>query len=385
MRRAKLSVLVAVAAFTLIGAVRSQEVGPLAIAKQGYFFVGGKYVETTYGQVTIGQAYVEYQIPQNRTQPLPLVLIAGGGMSGANFSGTPDGRDGWVQYFLARGYAVYVIDQVGRGRAAYVTPVYGPPRLFDAKYLEEYFIAPERYNLWPQAHLHTQWPGSGTVGDPIFDQLEAQRLPDMGDLVQREDLNRDAAAALLDKIGPAILMTHSQAGAYGWAIADVRPALVKGVVAIEAGGPPFHDVIFQGAPDWFKDGKLTKRWGLTYSRMTYAPAVADPSELTMVQQEKADAPDLIRCWLQKEPARQLPNLKGIPILLLTSEASSFAPWEHCNSLFLKQAGVANDFVRLSDLGIHGNGHYMMFEKNSMQIAGVIADWLQKKVDVANAQ
>src|SRR5262245_7694318 len=107
MRHAKLSVVIAAAMSALISAANSQEVGPLAIAKQGYFFVGGKYVDTTeYGRVTAGQAYVEYQIPQNRTQPLPVIMIAGGGMSGANFTGTPDGRDGWVQYFLARGFAV---------------------------------------------------------------------------------------------------------------------------------------------------------------------------------------------------------------------------------------------------------------------------------------
>ena len=312
-------------------------------------------------------------------------MIAGGGMSGANFTGTPDGRDGWAQYFLARGYAVYVIDQVGRGRAAYVTPVYGPPRLFNAKYLEEYFIAPARYGIWPQARLHTQWPGSGTVGDPVFDQLAAQRLTDMGDVAQREALNRDATAALLDKIGPAILLTHSASGAYGWAIADVRPALVKGIVGIEAGGPPFYEVVFQGAPDYFKDGRLNKPWGLNYTKVTYAPAAADPSELAIVRQEKPDAPDLVRCWLQKEPARQLPNLKHIPILLLTTEASFHVTWDHCTSLYLKQAGVDNEFVRLPDLGIHGNGHYMIFEKNSLQIAGVIADWLQKKVNVAKAQ
>jgi pimeloyl-ACP methyl ester carboxylesterase len=386
MRNARLSVLVAVATFTLIAAASSQEVGPLAIAKQGYFFVGGKYVDTAeYGRVTAGQAYVEYQIPQNRTEPLPVIMIAGGGLSGANFTGTPDGRDGWAQYFLSRGYAVYVIDQVGRGRAAHVTPVYGPPRLFNVKYLEEYFIAPERYEHWPQARLHTQWPGSGRAGDPIFDQIMAQRLTDMGDLVQREELNRDATAALLDKIGPAILLTHSQSGAYSWAIADVRPALVKGIVGIEAGGPPFYEVLYPGPPDWFTDGKITKPWGLNYSKVTYAPAPADPSELAIVRQEKPDGPDLVRCWLQKDPARQLPNLKGIPILLLTTEASFHVAYDHCASLYLKQAGVDNDFVRLPDLGIHGNGHYMMFEKNSLRIAGVIADWLQKKVNVAKAQ
>ena len=386
MRHARLSALIAMTTGALIGAASAQDVGPLAIAKQGYFFVGGKYVDTAeYGRVTVGQAYVEYQIPQNRTQPFPMILIAGGGLSGANFTGTPDGRDGWAQYFLSRGFAVYVIDQVGRGRAVHVTPVYGPPRLFGVKYLEEYFIAPERYGHFPQARLHTQWPGTGKAGDPIFDQMMAQRLTDMGDLAQREELNRDATAALLDKIGPAILLTHSQSGAYSWAIADVRPALVKGIVGIEAGGPPFYEVLYPGPPEWFKDGKITKPWGLNYSKVTYAPAAADPSELAIVRQEKPDGPDLVRCWLQKEPARQLPNLKGIPILLMTTEASFHAAYDHCASLYLKQAGVDNEFVRLPDLGIHGNAHYMMFEKNSLQIAAVIADWLQKKVTVAKAQ
>jgi hypothetical protein len=71
--------------------------------------------------------------------------------------------------------------------------------------------------------------------------------------------------------------------------------------------------------------------------------------------------------------------------LLTSEASFHATWDHCNSAFLKQAGIDNDFVRLADLGIHGNSHYLMLEKNSLQIAGVIADWLDKRVNAAKAQ
>jgi hypothetical protein len=55
------------------------------------------------------------------------------------------------------------------------------------------------------------------------------------------------------------------------------------------------------------------------------------------------------------------------------------PTAHCGAAFLKQSGVDNDFVKLADLGIHGNGHFMMLEKNSLEIAGVIADWLNKRV------
>jgi pimeloyl-ACP methyl ester carboxylesterase len=100
--------------------------GPLVIAKQGHFFVDGKIDRTVDGAPMVGQMYVEYQIPQERTHPLPVVMIHGGSQTGTNFTGTPDGREGWAQYFLRRGYAVYVVDQVARGRAAYASPVYGP-------------------------------------------------------------------------------------------------------------------------------------------------------------------------------------------------------------------------------------------------------------------
>jgi pimeloyl-ACP methyl ester carboxylesterase len=360
-------------------------VGPLAIAKQGYFFVGGKYFDTPNGKVIAGHAYVEYLIPQNRAHRFPLVMIAGGAMSGANFTGTPDGRDGWAQYFVARGYAVYLVDQVGRGRSPYVESVYGKSNLNTSKFLMERFVTVARYKLWPQARLHSQWPGTAEPGDPIYDQMQAQELPDIANAPLREQLNRDAGVALFDKIGPAVLFTHSQSGAYGWTIGDARPGLVKAIVAIEAGMRPFRNVEFVGAPDYFRDGPVDKVWGIGNVPLAFSPRVSDPSELAFVKQEKPDAPDLVSCFLQKEPARQLVNLKSIPIMILTSEAGFHATSDHCNSLFLKQAGVDNDFIRLPDIGIHGNSHYLMLEKNSMEIAGVVADWLGRRVTPAEAK
>jgi hypothetical protein len=150
--------------------------------------------------------------------------------SGAGYMGTSDGRDGWGQYFLAKGYAVYIMDQVGRGRSPYVDAVYGPRSMRSPKSVERDFIAYEKYNLFPQAKLHTQWPGSGTVGDPIFDQFMAETLPMIGDAKLREAVNRDATIALLDWIGPAILMPHSQSAAPAWLVADARPQLVKALL-----------------------------------------------------------------------------------------------------------------------------------------------------------
>jgi pimeloyl-ACP methyl ester carboxylesterase len=368
-----------------VGDERAESVGPLTIAKQGYFFVGGKYVEEKNGEVLAGHAYVDFQIPQELKHPYPIVMIHGCCSAGSSWNGTPDGRDGWAQYFLSKGYAVYIMDQVGRGRSAYVDSAYGPNNPKAPKFVEREFIAYEKYNLFPQAHLHTQWPGPGTVGDPMFDQFQAMMEPDFKDRVVREKFNRPAGVALLDKIGPAILMAHSQAGIYAWGIANDRPNLVKGMIMVEAAGSPFHEIANIGAPDWFKDEGMSKPWGFTRTPVDYDPPLSGPSDLVLEQQEKPDAPDLFRCWRQKEPARQLIKLKGIPIMLLHAEASFAMPTAHCGAAFLKQAGVDNDFVKLADLGIHGNGHFMMLEKNSLQIAGVIADWLNKRVTPGEAQ
>jgi pimeloyl-ACP methyl ester carboxylesterase len=255
--------------------------------------------------------------------------------------------------------------------------VYGPNNPKQAQADERDFIAYERYNLYPQAHLHTQWPGAGQVGDPVYDQFYASQEPDFRDRTLREVVNRAAGIALLDKIGPAILMPHSQAGLYVWPMADARPKLVKGIVSIEATSSPFHDVIFTGPPNWFRDGPLSKPWGLTRTPMTFSPPVTDPSQLQIVQQDTPDGPGLARCWMQKAPAHQLPNLRGIKILSLVSEASFAAPSEHCGANFLTQAGVPNTFLRLPDVGVHGNGHFMMLEKNNLQVAGIVADWMTK--------
>ena len=99
----------------------------------------------------------------------------------------------------------------------------------------------------------------------------------------------------------------------------------------------------------------------------------------MTRQASANGADLVRCWLPAQPSPQLTNLKGIPILIVTSEASYHAPYDHCTSEYLKQAGVPNDFVRLTDLHIHGNGHMMMLEKNNLEIAAFLDGWARKNI------
>jgi pimeloyl-ACP methyl ester carboxylesterase len=377
-----LAITAALAAALSGSAAQAQE--PLAIAKQGYFFVGGKYSKVGDKQVMSGQIYVEYQVPRRRTQPYSLVIVPGAAQTATNFNGTADGREGWTQHFLRRGYAVYIVEQPGRARSSYQPDTEGPQAYPQVLSVQQRFTAPEKYNLWPQAHLHTQWPGTGMAGDPDFDQFFASQVP----FVQKPDviqaLNRDALAALIDKLGPVIVMTHSQSGAYGWEAVDQRPNLVKALIQVEPSAPPVHDLELLGAPEWFRDGAPTRSWGLTSIPITYAPPATDAAELAFEQQDKADAPDLAKCWLQKSPARQLPNLQKLPIAIVTGEASFHGPYEHCVVKYLEQAGVHPTWLNLGAMGIHGNGHMMMLEKNSDQIADVMERWLRKALSEKSA-
>ena len=98
-----------------------------------------------------------------------------------------------------------------------------------------------------------------------------------------------------------------------------------------------------------------------------------------MRQEKADGSDVTRCWLQKEPARKLKNLAGIPVSVIMAQASYHAAYDHCTAAYLRQAGVRTAFIRLADRGIFGNGHMMMIEKNSDDIAGVIDEWIESQI------
>ena len=345
-----------------------------AVAQRGYFYVGGKYVGEPGKEIMQGQIYVEVLAPKDVHRPYPLVLIHGAAQTATNWMGTPDGRKGWAEYFVEQGYVVYMIDQPMRGRSAY-HPGDGKTRMFTAANEEFQFTAIETAGSWPQAKKHTQWPGDGPnkgrKGDPAFDAFYATQVETVLDVEETQRRNQDAGAALIDKIGPAIVLTHSQSGTYGWLIADARPSLVKAVVAIEPSGPPFEATIIG-------TGKA-RAWGPTDIAMTYDPLVKEPSEIAVEQQAEADGPDLFRCWMQKGAPRQLVNLKNTPVMIMAAEASYHQAYDHCTSKYLAQAGVKNEYIRLQDKGIQGNGHMVMIEKNNLDIARVIDEWVQKNV------
>ena len=328
---------------------------PAMAACRGCFVGGQPVMRPGGGTIEVGQAWVLCMIPEVQRHPLPVIMVHGGGGQGTDFLSTPDGRPGWAARFLAAGFAVYVMDRPGHGRAPW-----HPEALGDMTPLPSYediaprFTAARTLGTWPEAALHSQWPDDGLPGaSPTLRQFMAGSGPMHTSLSTMQALARDAGAALLDLVGPSVLLTHSQGGPCGWLMADARPDLVRGIIAVEPLSPPFlsHPL-----------GRLD--WGLTAEPLTYAPPVTDPAAL-------ADG-----------RPRRLPHLAGFPIAVVAAEASWMARSLPEVTAHLRAHGADAEDLRLADHGLHGNGHMMVSERNSDQIADLLIRWIAQNIPLS---
>lgn len=214
---------------------------------------------------------------------------------------------------------------------------------------------------------------TGTMGDPIFDSYYASTVQFPKDSPEQERTMLAAGTALLDRIGPVVLIAHSQGGLFGWSWADARPELVKALIQVEPKGPPFREAIFSDV--------MTRKWGLTSIPLTYSPSPTPLDPTLSWKGMPAACPNEVPYSLQEEPARELTNLKSVPTLIVTGEASYHAMYDHHTVAFLQQAGCDKlEHMKLASRGIHGNGHLMFLEKNSDGIAREIENWIRSTVE-----
>jgi pimeloyl-ACP methyl ester carboxylesterase len=192
----------------------------LDIADWSYYWYGVEHVTLARGTVCNGmQMYVEHWIPVEVRHPYPVVLIHGGYRQSSDWIGTPDGRRGWVSLLLEQGYKVYVLDRPGQGRNPYHPWVHGN---FDRE-------AP------------TFERAVSAVPADAADQAVAQFVAAMGQPMANNTVTqkvwRTRGAMLLDDIGPAILIAHSDGLVFARVAAEERPEKVKGIVALEPPQP----------------------------------------------------------------------------------------------------------------------------------------------------
>lgn len=338
------------------------------------FYVGGRKVPSGSGSVLADQIYVEKLTPGCRVvHKQPLVFFHGGANSGVTWLNTPDNRKGFASYFLERGYMVYIVDQIASGRSAQQdTRDFALANGTTIEGVQLGFTAPEIAASYPQAALHTQWPGTGEIGDPYFEAFSKVIVPYTTSLVAGENAMRASVCKLLSMIGPSYLISHSSGAQYPIVVSNDCPELVAGNINLEHSTQPFWN--YGGA---LNGGAAARPWGLANTPLDYDPPVADPSEL-QVEIVGEDTLALRNCRLQAEPARQLPNIASVPYLCTTGEASVHATYDHCVIEYLKQAGGKPDWIKLQDVGIHGNGHFGHLELNNLDIAGVVEEWIQKQ-------
>jgi pimeloyl-ACP methyl ester carboxylesterase len=337
----------------------STSVPPLTIQQQGSFAVGGTVITApgtfdpirqgaynpagpdSAGQTLHGDhAYVFYQVPANARR-LPLVFWHGHGQSGKTWETTPDGREGFQTIFLRRRFPVYVIDQPRRGRAARSTASLNVAASPD----EQLWFGIFRLGVWPDFY-----PGVSFSRDPeALNQFFRQMVPNTGPYDVQ--VNVDAVSALFAKIGPGILVTHSQSGALGWRTAAKSPN-VRAIVSYEPGG----DFIFP-------EGEAP---AVPFSDRTFTPPTV--------------------------PLPELMPLTKIPIIIYYGdnipEQRSTNPGQEQWRVFLQVARLWRDavnrhggdvtVVHLPEIGIRGNTHFLMSDLNNLQIADQLSQYLAQK-------
>ncbi|ALK30686.1 alpha/beta fold hydrolase [Burkholderia plantarii] len=324
---------------------------PARTVRRGHFWMPGERVEAGGRTVQRGPMYVEWEAPPTVTREWPIVLMHGGGFQGTEWFDTPDGRPGWAQRLVEAGYAVFVVDRPGHGRSPYhvdALGAMGPPFSYEGG-REIYFPGDDA--------RHTQWPFAADDA-AAMDAFIAGYGPLPADLEASQTMDADRTAALLARIGPAILVTHSASGPDGWLVADRCPGLVKAIAAIEPMGPPFATIPNIGP----------LRWGPAAAPLRFEPPVSDPGQL------RAARPGDFR----------LPSLAGLPILIVTAEASAFAAASPPTAAFLDGCGASTELLHLPDHGVRGNGHGLIYERNSDAALAVVLAWLVRRTEGAGA-
>jgi pimeloyl-ACP methyl ester carboxylesterase len=279
------------------------------------------------GDFEVEQMYVQYVKLHEpyRKGRYPLLMWHGGGLSGVTWETKPDGKPGWQNYFLKAGHDVYVSDAVERGRASWARY----PEIFKTEpFFRTKKEAWELFRLGPEGSYATDpakrraYPEGTLFPVEAFDQFGKQGIP-------RWATNDAATQAAYDqyvqKVCPCVIVVHSQGGNFTFNAALKAPDKIKGVIAIEPSGAPDTSKVdvskLKGIPHLFVWGDYLERYPL-WTKIT-------------------------------------PNVDRYEQALRT-------------------AGVDVTRIDLPKMGVRGNSHMLMMDRNSDDIARMIQEWMVAK-------
>lgn len=268
-----------------------------------------------------------------------IVLVHGGGFTGTCYLTTADGRPGWAYDFVRHGYRVVVPDWPAVGRSSSVPP------------------------------------------DEVDGRTVAQAL-----------------GALLEQLGgPVVLLVHSMSGPYGFRVLETHGHLIQALVAV-APGPPGN---IQPVAEAFRENEheieiarpavnlVIPRSGVwrptrefALAKLIGASARLAAEHVPGLLAQTAPVPVRLLMGRSNLDGAQLvierpEHFGGKPVLVVTGEHDTDHPRDADQATvdWLRGLGAEVDYHFLSDHGIRGNGHMLMSEDNSEEIADVAAGWL----------
>ena len=334
----------------------------LAIREQGSFYVGGKQTRNgtnaapfdpskavlpSQGNETIwvSDLYAQYQVPTN-PRPLPIVLWHGGGLNAKCWEQTADGREGYQSILLRDRYSVYIIDQPGQGRTSRGVTA-GLPGAAGLRTGVEGAWTRDRLGPAPgQFFPNTAFPRDAV--DQYFHQMGSG-----GGGATRDDTVA-AVAALFDRIGPGILVTHSASALTGW-FAAMTTSKIRAVIAYEP------------ASQLYPQGQV-------------------PNIPTMTNGDKIFAPTEV-------PLEQFRKLAAIPIQIVYGDNIPSAPtprtwfmdWWRVNRMAtslqvdaIRRLGGDVTLLNLPEAGLTGNTHFPFSDLNNEGVANTFFGFLRSK-------
>ncbi|SEL44582.1 alpha/beta hydrolase [Parapedobacter koreensis] len=320
----------------------------LVIKEQGAFSAGGKVIksegtfdplkpwnEAQGGQTRHGDhADVFYQIPVNAKQNA-MVFLHGYGQSRRSWQTTADGREGFADIFLRKGYGVYLVDQPGRGDAGQTTT----PAQISATPDDQTWFTQFRIGLYPDFNEGVQFPKD----EKSLDQFFRMMTPSTGNIDEQTIVN--AMSAVFDRSADGILFTHSAGGAPGWKTA-IRNERVKAIVSYEPGGFVFPE---GETPEGNRGGR-----GIPlgeFLKLTKIPIVVYFGDYIPEEETSAASLNFWRSVLAT--ARQWAKV-------------------------VNAHGGDATIVHLPEIGIKGNTHFPMSDLNNKEVAEILATWLKEK-------
>jgi pimeloyl-ACP methyl ester carboxylesterase len=311
-----------------------------AVSGGGAAATEGNAVIVSQGLIESPPTYFDVLTPAGGSTKPPMVLISGGAHTGACYLATADGRPGWAHAFVRAGHTVVLPD----------------------------------------------WPGVGRSGHIPLDQITGEVIV-------------EGLGQVIASIGrPAIVMTHSMSGAYGWKLVEKFGQHIDRLVAVAPGGPgniqAVSAIISETADTVVVKSSVTLTINLRQ------PVVSDRNfvEIKLVGKSTQFPREFIGRYassLVPIPPRLLyerrnirgsqlkvgdfANYRSRRILVVTGTSDVDHPRKLDESIveFFNTNGAKADYIYLGDRGIVGNGHMMMMEKNSDALAALVLSWIEQ--------